>query len=192
MRTFVLGTIVALVAALLLGCGGSSDSGDSTGGDSGGAATTTSATATIESTAGTSANAGAQPAVDPCSLLTVADLEAATGLTWGEAKFNESLSSDQQWICDWVATSQFATAQVLVLASDEGFAANRDSAASVLGLAAEDPSIPGADETYATAEGSVIAMRVGGRFVQVAYVPPGPGNVIDATLKLAQAVAARM
>ena len=185
----VMSFIGATVLVLLLaaGCGGSdaADDGDDGGGGDAGA------TGTSVSTPVSTATAGEGGGVDVCGLLTVAELEAATELTWDEGTFNDAMSSNAQAVCDWVAISQFATAQVMVLSSDESFEANRASAESVFGLG-EAPSIPGADEVYATDEGSLIAMRIGGRFVQVAYIPPGPGNVLEATLELAKAVASRI
>ena len=54
---------------------------------------------------------------DPCSVWTVADLEAATGLTFTEGEYNETLSVNGQDICDWITTGDaFGNAQVLVLA----------------------------------------------------------------------------
>jgi len=179
MRNVLLG--MAIVATALFVACSSDDESTPVATEAGGAAT---AAATEAPNAGTSND-------NVCALLTVEDLDSATGLTWGEGVFNESLSSDQQFICDWVTTEGgFATAQVLVQPTDDNFGSNRNSAESVFGLA-EAPSITGADETYATEEGSLIGMRIGGEFVQVSYIPPDAGNVLDATTQLAQAVANR-
>ena len=185
---------LSLTLILSLGCGGSDDesAGDGSSATSQGSDSrdTSSPTAAPETQADVVSNPD-DPGIDPCSLLTVADLEAATELTWGPAEFNESQSSEVQSVCDWVATSEFAIAQVLVMGTDEWFDLNRDNAESVFGLTADPPSIPGVDELYATEEGSLIAMRIGGRFVQVSYIPPGPGNVLSETTELATAVADR-
>ena len=167
-----------LVVILLTSCGSSDEPSDA--GNSDGNPVPT------DSAGSTPTNAG----LDVCSLLTVADLEAATELTWGAGSFSESMSSEQQAVCDWTATSQYATAQVLVYSTDEFFEDNRTSAASVFGLG-DPPTIAEADEVYATDEGSLIAMRLAGRFVQVSYIPPGPGNVLAETTALAEAVAGR-
>jgi len=37
-----------------------------------------------------------------------------------------------------------------------------------------------------------VGMEVDGRYVQVAYIPSGPGNVLDATTQLAATVVSRM
>jgi hypothetical protein len=174
--------VAALASMLLIACGGSNDAA-TTPTPGGSAAATSTANAT---------SSGGGGGVDPCALLSAADLDAATGLTWGEGTFNESLSSDQQFVCDWVTTSGgFATAQVLVHPTDAYFESNRSSAEGVFGTT-DAPSINGASDTYATADGSIVGMKIGGRFVQVAYIPSNPGNVLDTTVGLAQAVADRL
>ena len=175
--------VATLVAALVLACGGSDDESTPASTSDGAAASTPAATESSSSGDGD---------IDVCSLLTAADLDAATEQTWGEGVFNQSLSSDQQFICDWLAADGgFATAQVLVHPTDATFEGNRGNAESIFGLA-EAPSIAGADDAYATAEGSIIGMKIAGRFLQVSYIPPDPGTVLEATTQLAQAVADRM
>ncbi|MGA7227589.1 MAG: hypothetical protein WBZ40_05565 [Acidimicrobiia bacterium] len=144
-----------------------------------------------EQTTSTTADTAASEIPDPCALLTVADLEAATGLTFGEGVFNESLSSDRQSICDWTASgSEFATAQVY-LAPDAGGAFDTAKSGASGAFTLVDVDVPGASAAYATEEGSITGMQVPGFFLQVSYIPSGPGTVLDATTELAaKAVAA--
>lgn len=172
--------LTALLTVTLIGCGGAESGAD--GGASG-------------SSPATAAGSSGAPAatVDACSLLTSSEIAAATGLGWGEGTVNASLSARGRSVCDWVATGgDYATAQVMTVADASIFEANRDSAREVFGLVQGDVSITGADRAYATSEGSLIAMVVGDLFVQVTYIPPGPGNVMSATRQLATAVAGRL
>jgi hypothetical protein len=149
---------------------------------------TTEATATQTTTAAPSAGLD----IDPCSLLTTAEITAATGVEFGEGAINDAMTNEDQAVCDWISTgSEFATAQVLIVNSDV-FDSNMSSAEEVFGLTTEPVDVPGSDRTYATAEGSVVAMQIGGVFVQVAYIPSGPGDVLDATLELATIAAGRI
>lgn len=121
---------------------------------------------------------------DPCSLLTAADIEAATGLPFGEGTFNTDLSSEFTAVCDWQATgAEYATAQVLILAAPGSYESNKAGTADVFGIV--DVDIPGADAAYASEEGSLIGISLDGGLMQVAYIPPGPGNVLDQTKELA-------
>jgi len=192
--------LLALLLLTVAGCSSGSEStttqpADSTtaGADSTIAESTTVAaetTAASETTAGASGALG----VDPCALLTAAEITTATGIDFGDGVFNEDLSGDAQAICDWLSSgSEFATAQVLILDAGAGaFDSNMASAEEVFGLATDPVNVAGAGQSYATAEGSIVGMDIGGLFVQVSYIPPGPGNVLDATLELAAIAAGRM
>lgn len=129
---------------------------------------------------------------DPCAYLSASDLETVTGLSFAEGVFNESLSGDRQVICDWIASgSEFATAQILLIPGGaDGFETARSGAESVFGLV--DTDVPGAAEVYATEEGSIVGMVVGSDFVQVSYIPVGPGKVLDKTTQLAAIVVANL
>jgi hypothetical protein len=129
--------------------------------------------------------------IDACSLLTPSQISSATGLTWGSGTTNTSLSVAGRSVCDWhTAGSEYAAVQVMVVSDASSFEANKASASEVFGLSPGGVSIGGADDAYATSEGSLIAMRIGNHFVQVSYIPPGPGNVLSNTMSLAQNVAA--
>ncbi len=154
---------------------------------------TTPATETTETTQTTGSDAGSL-GIDPCGLLTADEITSATGVEFGEGTLNETISGESQAACDWISTgSEFATAQVLILdAGANAFDSNKSSSEDIFGLTTESVDIPGADRTYATAEGSIVAMDIGGIFVQVAYLPSGPGTVLDATVQLATIAASRM
>lgn len=176
------------------------------GSDSGDSPSTTQPADSTTAGPGTTAGAGATSApattdassaafdIDPCSLLTAGEISAATGIEFGEGAINEAISRGEQSVCDWVsAGSEFATAQVLIVdGGGDQFEGNMSTAEEIFGLATEPAAVAGADRTYATAEGSIVAMDIGGTFVQVAYIPAGTENVLDATLELAAIAAGRM
>lgn len=208
----IVAAAAAVSSVLLVGCGGDDDAATVTDAsatsDAPPAATTaptpdttspaargsTSAAQTTAPDATTPATTAAPvptgDAPDPCSLLTAADLQAATGVSFGEGVFNAAMSNGPQSICDWVSSgSEFATAQVLIVAGSGGDLADAAAGASqVSPTSAVD--VAGADAAYQTEEGSLLGMSLHGDFVQVAYIPPGPGNVNDATLALAAVVVA--
>jgi hypothetical protein len=179
MRRWRLVTAVIVAGLVAAACGG--DSSDAT--------STTAAAEENGSTVTTAAGGGDATAdIDPCTLLTAADLETATGVAFAEGTYNESLSQDELWICDWAASgSEFATAQVLIIPIPGAFAGNRESASDALGEV-DDVDIPGADDAYVTTEGSILGMLVGDLFVQVAYIGVGPDDVLAATTELATVV----
>ncbi len=184
-------TIATIAAAVLLaltaGCSGGSD-------DGGSAATLDDGSASVAMPTVDGADDGGVDEMialpDPCALLTTADLAEATGLTFGEGTYNETLSAENRAICDWISDDPFATAQTLIFANAD-FEGNRASAAEVSGEPLE-VQVTGAARAYQTPEGSIVAMEIGEYFVQVAYIPPGPGNVNAATLALAEKVAGRV
>jgi hypothetical protein len=55
-----------------------------------------------------------------------------------------------------------------------------------------DETIAGADRAFATDDGSILAMDVHGRFVQLAYFSGSTDSVLTATKQLAAEAAARM
>ena len=124
---------------------------------------------------------------DPCALLTVDDVEAATGVSFDEGVFNEGLSSEIQGTCEWFSTGEFAFVQIVVVGIDS-YDSNRASADEILGVM--DVEIPGVSAAYVTTEGSVIGMAMGSSFLQVSYVPSGPGTVLEETIQLATIAAA--
>ena len=186
--TLVLAVVVLSVAACSSGTDASDDGSTTTTVEdgSGGASTTEATTATTDE-ATTTAPAGVLP--EDCLLLTPDDLEAATGVTFGDGTVNADLSNDRQIICDWVSTdlSAFAFAQVLI--ADFPYEETKSGTGAVYTLV--DVSIPGATKAYATEEGSIVGMEVGGLYVQVSYIPSDSSNVLDITTQLAtEAVAA--
>jgi hypothetical protein len=156
-------------------------------------APTTAAPETTESSEAPETSAGPTTSdlPDPCALLTAADIEAATGIPCGEGTFNADLSSEAVAICDWISNGdEFATAQTLIVAGPEAFDSSKETAADIYTLI--DVEIPGAEQAYATEEGSLIAMFLKGYFLQVAFLPSGPGNVLEQTTKLATEAASNL
>jgi hypothetical protein len=188
--------ILMTMAAAIGACSGNGDSAGSVSTpDTRSISTETDAPATTTATtqATTVATTAAQPevaAVDPCALLDAGDLDAATGLTFGDGTFNDALSNEEFAICDWITTgSEYATAQVMVSPGGDYDLAKEDNA-TIASLA--DVSVPGADAAFMTEEGSIVGMNVDGTYIQVAYIPPGPGNVGDITTQLAALALTRL
>lgn len=191
----------ALVVALLVtsilvaacGGGGTEETIQEGGVTTVASAPTTAAPETTESSEAPETSAGPTTSdlPDPCALLTSADIEAATGIPFGEGTFNADLSSQTVAVCDWISNGdEFATAQTLIVAGPEAFDSSKASAADIFTLI--DVEIPGAEQAYATEEGSLIAMSLKGYFLQVAFLPSGPGNVLEQTTKLATEAASNL
>ncbi|MDH3189793.1 MAG: DUF3558 domain-containing protein [Acidimicrobiia bacterium] len=180
--------LIALCLMAITACGGADSSTTTKGGDDQLSQTTTSADPGTTTPGETTTAGGDSVEIDPCSLLTVDDIEAATGQGFAQGTFNESFLSSDFAICDWVSTGDFATVQVLVSSLDS-YDSQRASAGGALSVS--DISIAGASDAY-VAEGSLIGMRVNGMFVQVSYLPPGPGDVTEATTQLAEVVVANL
>ncbi len=174
---------VLLTAAVVLVGACSSDDDSASNGD-GSSGTTTEGTSTED------ASSQAGDGADSCSLLTTADLESATGVSFGEGEKNESLSSGSTTVCDWTSSgSEYATAQVLIVAGGADNVASQKAGTGAVS-ATSDVSVAGAESAYQTEEGSIVGMAVGGDFLQVSYIPSGPGNVNEETLQLAETAVA--
>ncbi|MGI9645650.1 MAG: hypothetical protein ACR2O6_10110 [Ilumatobacteraceae bacterium] len=130
---------------------------------------------------------------DPCSLWTVADLQAVTSLTFEEGVFNDALSVGGQEICDWLVLSgPLANAQVLLITPALNYATLRQGTDESVGPVT-DIVVPGADMAAASANGEIVIMEVRGVVVQVAYLPPAADPAAAAQLiDLAAIAAARI
>jgi hypothetical protein len=128
-------------------------------------------------------------APDPCSLLTTDEIDAATGLTFGDGAVNETVTQENQTACDWLAVSGLGIVQVLVLTVDV-YDSSRDSASEIVGVV--DVSVPGASRAYATDDGSIVGMDMGGTYLQVSFLSSDQPDVSAATLQLAAAAAGRL
>jgi hypothetical protein len=131
---------------------------------------------------------------DPCSVWTVADLEAATGLAFAEGVYNETLSVNGQDICDWLtAGDTFANAQVLVLAPGLDHDFLREGTNTAFGPVT-DLDIAGANAAHISVDGVILGLDVGGGIVlQLAYIPPGgPSGTGDQLIQLADAAVANL
>ncbi len=176
--------VLVVLACGLVACGDDDATGTAettvTGGD----------TSETDPTVTTSEGDASTSLPDPCGLLTVDELHQATGVDFPEGSLNEALSNDSQVICDWVNEDPLSTAQVLVNANGASFEDQRASVEDAFGEPTVDVDL--ADGAYRTTEGSLVAMKVGPLFVQVSYIPNGPGDVADATVALAGDVLARL
>jgi hypothetical protein len=185
-----------IVVGLLVGaCAGESGESTSTGASptettaaDGDVGTTNTTSLSVEETTTSVPGDGGSGMLDPCALPTVEDILTATGVPFDEGVFNEELSSESQVICDWTGSGEFALVQVLFHDSDT-FEGNRESAAEFTGEVT-DVEIPGASAAFATVEGSIIGMQVDGGYLQVSYIPNGPGTVLEETTQLATVAAA--
>jgi hypothetical protein len=169
--------MLVLLAGALAACSDDSDTSED-------AADTTEAGSEDAASEDAGSDGSDEDLPDPCGLLTTDDLNTATGLEFGEGAVNDTMSGPGRAVCDWTSDSPFATAQTLLFA-DGDFEMNRETAAEISGEPL-DVDVPGADQAYQTPEGSIVAMTVGDLFVQVSYIPSGPGNVNEVTLQLAE------
>jgi hypothetical protein len=167
---------------------------------SGGTATETTTTtvaggSTVETTTTTGApdeTTDAPPRVLPadCLLLTTGDIEEATGVTFSEGTVNESLSDEVKIACDWASTELSSFSFVQVLIADYPYDETKAGTESVYTVT--DISIPGANRAYATDDGSIIGMEVGGLYVQVSYITGDEVDVLAITTDLATRAVAAM
>jgi hypothetical protein len=183
-RRVLSSVLVLLLVAAAAACGDDDDDSDT------GANPTTSATSADGDDEAGDEGGDVASGIDPCSLLTVEEVESATGVST-EAEYDEMLSNDDQVICNWIATEgPMAGIQLRVI--PEGpvadFDRQRQSADETSGPAI-DVEVAGADRAFSAAEGSIIGMQVGGSFVQVSNLGHGGNEVI---LPLAELVAPRI
>ena len=185
-------TLVLALAMLAAACGGESGESPTTSAPSpastvdDGVATTIGEEAPAETT--TAPSAGEGDLIDPCALLTVEEIMTATGVPFDEGVFNEDLSSENQVICEWIGSEEFALVQVLFHDFDS-FQGNRDSAEEFTG-GVTDVEIPGVSAAFASDQGAIIGMQVADGYLQVSYIPSGPGTFVEETKQLATIVAA--
>jgi hypothetical protein len=187
-----------IVVGLLVGaCAGESGESTSTAASSAEATaaeravgTTTTSLSDRETTTSAVVGGSGGDMPDPCALLTVEDILTATGAPFDAGVFNEELSSEDQVICDWTGREEFALVQVLFHDIDS-FEGNRDSAEEFTGDVT-DVEIPGVSAAFATGEGAIIGMQVDRGYLQVSYIPNGPGSVREETTQLATIAAAHL
>lgn len=169
----ILGLSAAVLALAISGCSSSDASPN--------------ASAMLTGPGGADVPVGGLP--DPCTLLTVAQIEAASGLSFGEGELNPQLSTSWQSICEWYSTdANFTFVQVVITADASTVAAQRETAEDMMG-ASVDVTVPGAENAYTVAGGSILGMGVEDYFVQVAYMTTGLGDVTSVTTALAAEVA---
>jgi hypothetical protein len=126
---------------------------------------------------------------DPCALLTKAEVDAATGVTFSEGAINALVSQDHLKACDW-QTSGITTVQTLVTSVD-AFESSRKVATDTYG-SADDVSIPGAKRAYVVKGGFLIGMDMGAVFLQVSYIAAPGVDVATPVRDLAGKAAARV
>lgn len=179
----------ALMLAVLVGSACSSSSSSSQDG----AAETPRAAAPAGSDAGAPGE-GAAGLPDPCTLLTTADIESASGVQFGDATPNDVITGEDRAACDWVSTGdEFATAQVLVYATSAGgYEEARSGAESAFGLDVTDVSVPGVSRAYAVEGGVIVGMDLGDTFLQVSFLPSDDHDVTDITTQLAAKAVGRL
>lgn len=180
---------MAVCAALVLalsGCGSSDPAGEVGGAPVG------SATSAAPTESAAAALTGGLP--DPCTLLTTADITAATGLEFGNATPNKVVPGPDRAACDWVTTgSDFATAQVLLsVPSASSFDDARSGATSVFDMQVEDVTVAGADRAFAVEGGNIVGMDLGTLYLQVSYTPSSPEDVLAITSTLAEEAAGQV
>ena len=133
---------------------------------------------------------GAGSLPDPCSLLTPAAITASSGIEFADGYFNDDQSTETQSICEWLPTdATFPLVQVYVSGGAGQISTQRATAESMMGVAV-DVTVPGAQDAYAVAKGSILGMAVGDYFVQVSYMTTDGSDVLGITLALATEAAA--
>jgi len=143
-----------------------------------------------DSPAGSGPTAGPVGIPDPCTLLSPAEIEAATGVAFQEGVFNTDISTDSQSICDWhPVDGVFPLVQVLVSPGAATVAAQRQSAEAIMG-ATTDVAVTGGQNAYTVAGGSILGMTVDDNFIQVSFMTADPDDVTTTTVTLAETVAA--
>ena len=174
MRISVTSPVVLLAAAALTlalaGCGGG-DSSDSTGDPGSVAATDEAMQPTTEAPTGDS-SAGNEAAdastSDLCQLLDNDTITSITGVDFSTAVATD----DGSGTCTWDLTSTGGLAMVSVIATDSAgssFTMNKDVAASMFDDVT-DVSVAGAGEAFMYMGGVVVAMDLGGEYVQVMFM----------------------
>jgi hypothetical protein len=139
---------------------------------------------------GTVPDGGSLP--DPCSLLTPAAITATSGIEFADGYFNDDQSTDTQSICEWLPTdATFPLVQVYVSGGAGQISTQRATAESMMG-AGVDVTVPGAQDAYAVAKGSILGMAVGDYFVQVSYMTTDGTDVLGITSALAAEAAASL
>jgi hypothetical protein len=122
---------------------------------------------------------------DPCAVLTTADLEQATGVVWTQ----QPAADPAEPACRWTSATPSGLVQVFLTGTDgSSFEENRQSI-RVGDAEPSDAEVEGADEAFATPDGSLVGMRVGDRYVQVTYASaatePPAGAVTTALAAIA-------
>jgi hypothetical protein len=177
---------VALVAAILTGGCGSADSG------------APAADGSIAATSGAGAATTRQDAPaalpDPCSLLTTAEIAAASTLEFGAGTPSTVITGEDRAACDWVSTgSTFATAQVLLWRTSAGsYDDARSGMTDALGTDVSDITIPGTRHAFTVTGGTIIGMDMGGLYLQVSFLPSSNEDVLTTTTGLATRAAGRV
>ncbi len=191
-RPLALLAVLALAGCSAAGAASTGASSDASTGAASGASSEASSDASTPASDQSTSPAAAADLPDPCTLLTAAEITAATGVPFDEGKPDAKLSTPERQICNWMATgSPTVMTQVLVTAlTPDGWDQAKTGTAQVNPV--HDETIAGADRAFATNEGSILAMDVHGRFVQLAYFSGGTDSVLKATKQLAAEAAARM
>jgi hypothetical protein len=127
---------------------------------------------------------------DPCDAITSAQIEAALGSQYDEAKPNVYQSNETQSVCEWWSTTHEGTfVQVLIKSDASLVASERESADLGLG-ATVDEQVEGATDAYSMLSGAMIGMAVDDYFVQVSNLSGDGGDQTPETIALARIVTA--
>ncbi|WP_084829997.1 DUF3558 family protein [Demequina rhizosphaerae] len=136
------------------------------------------------------APAGTLP--DPCELLSAADIEAASGVAFGEGMLVEDVAAEDRASCVWNAVdSPLPIVQVLVVAGADLAASQRESAEEWMGESA-DVDVAGATDAYEVGQGTILGMQVGDLFVEVSFMSADEGDLTDTTVAIAELAIASM
>ncbi|WP_082101401.1 DUF3558 family protein [Demequina rhizosphaerae] len=129
---------------------------------------------------------------DPCELLSAADIEAASGVGFGDGVLVEDDAAEDRASCVWnAADGPLPIVQVVVVAGADLAGSQRASAEEWMGESA-DVDVAGATDAYEVGDGTILGMQVGDVFVEVSFMSADSDDVTDTTVAIAELAIARM
>jgi hypothetical protein len=185
--------LAILVAAgfLVAACGGSTPTsapGQTTSAQTTTAVDTTSGGETTDSTETTETTSGGAGTAEACDLLTVDEVQQATGFTNIEAQPLSDAETEALSVCGFVSNGAFPAATVSILDPEN---TNTDPAGYLALPGSEEISVSGARAFFVPAAGNLLVVIKGERVAAV-QISAQQGEVIDPAKAVAQRIADRL
>ncbi|WP_062531120.1 hypothetical protein [Demequina rhizosphaerae] len=128
----------------------------------------------------------------PCDLLSATDIEAASGVGFGDGVLVEDDAAEDRASCVWnAADGPLPIVQVVVVAGADQAGSQRASAEEWMGPSS-DVDVAGATDAYEVGDGTILGMQVGDVFVEVSFMSADSDDVTDTTVAIAELAIARM